>query len=114
MGQPDFEIAEGGLTAAGTESVNGVPCRKYLVDSVYVTTVTFTTPIKQTAKNTVQLQGEIWLADRAAWPAFAVRARLLETLTTEIAGGPSDTNVRYIEQDVTDVNSPDIVITAPE
>ncbi|MHB1357576.1 MAG: hypothetical protein ACYCZF_16525 [Anaerolineae bacterium] len=113
MGQPHINLAKGSLVEAGTETVNDIPCKRYLVDSTYSYKTTFT-EIDATAKVTELQQGEIWVADQAGWPAFLVRARLLQTTTTEIEEGQSSTDITWNEQDVTSVNSTDIEIVAPE
>jgi hypothetical protein len=114
MGQPQLKIAEGSLTPAGEETVNGVACKRYAVDSTYTYNVEYQTPLKGSATVTELIQGDIWVADQGGWPPFVVRSQVLETTTTQVKDGPSSTDIQYIEGDVTDVNSPDIVIEPPQ
>ena len=113
MGQRRLYIAEGSMTPAGEEEVNGVPCKKYTVDSTYSYTTTLPAPLNATGKVTLLDTGEIWVADKSGWTPFVVRAQLTEVSTTE-AGSASNTTTIFIEQDVTDVNSPDITIQPPQ
>jgi hypothetical protein len=110
MGQSEVKIAEGGLTLAGEETVNGVACKRYTVDSAYSYGVKMPEPINMSTI-TEDTQGEIWVANDGG---FVVRARLLQTTTTKVEGGPSSSEAVYIEEDVTDVNSSDIVIEPPK
>ena len=87
MGQPAVKIAEGSLTPAGQESVNGVACKRYTVDSTYAYTVKYQAPISASATITEGTQGEIWVADQGGWSPFVVRAQLLQTTTTQMRGG---------------------------
>ncbi len=112
MGQSGLHIAKGSLTPAGEEDVNGVKCIKYTVDSTYSYTATFTVPIKASGHVTYQDQGEIWIADQAPSPSFVVRAQLTEVATTQV-GTNSKTETTYIEEEVTDINTP-ITIQPPE
>lgn len=114
QGQPQLKIAQDSLTLVGPETVNDIPCRHYTVDSTYPYTVKYQAPLSGSAKVTVVLQGDLWVADQDGWPPFVVRAELLETTTTQVSGGPSSTASEYVEQNVTDVNSPDIVVEPPE
>ncbi|GEM_PF-2595271 len=113
MSQMTFNFVEGSLTLVGEETVNGVPCKHYTVDSTYPYTTTFTGQINASAKVTEHYVGDIWVADKAGWQAFIVKAILTKTTTTEGSGfvGQED---EYIEMDVNDINSPDIVINPPE
>jgi hypothetical protein len=103
MGGHSLHIAQGSLTEAGSDTVNGVRCRRYTVDSQMSETVTMTVPVEATAVNTYVTQGELWVADEAGLPSFVVRARVTEAVTTEV-GEASSTVTEYMEQDVTDVN----------
>ncbi len=114
MGQSEVKIAEGSLTPAGEETVNGVTCKRYTVDSTYTYSVEYQAPLSAKATLTEGTQGEIWVADQEGWSPFVVRAQLLQTTTTELEGGPSGTEIVYIEEDVTDINSSDIVIEPPQ
>lgn len=114
MGQPEINLAKGSLTEAGSETIDGVVCKHYTVDSMYIFKVTYTEPINASAEITEMQQGDIWVADQAGMPAFLMRSRLLETSTTVVEEGESSTTVLWKMQDVTDVNSPDIVVVAPE
>ncbi len=109
MGQPEVKIVEGSLTSAGKETVNGVACRRYTVDSIYTYNVEYQVPLTAKATITESTQGEIWVADQGGWSPFVVRAQLLQTTTTQVEGGPSGTETVYIEEDVTDINSSGIV-----
>jgi len=53
------------------------------------------------------------VADKAGWQPFIVQARLAKTTKT-VATGAIGQEDEYIEMDVTDINSPDIVINPPE
>jgi len=114
MGQPEIRIAEGSLTAAGQETVNGVDCKRYTVDSTFAYSVTLQQPARASATITEVTQGELWVAGQGGWPHFVVRAQLMQATTTEIAGGASSTETVYIEEDVTDIDSSDIVIEPPQ
>jgi hypothetical protein len=113
MGQMTFNFVEGSLTLVGEETVNGVPCKHYGVDSTYPYTTTFTGMTSGSAKITEQSVGDIWVADKAGWQAFIVKAILTKTTRTEGSGFIGE-EAEYIEMDVTDINSPDIVINPPE
>jgi hypothetical protein len=113
MGQPAITIAEGSLTPAGEDAVNGVACKRYTVDSSYSYTVTYQAPLKGSATITEATQGEAWVADQEGWPPFVVRAQLSQTTTTQVEGGSSSTETVYVEEDVTDINGSDIVIEPP-
>ncbi len=112
LGQSSLEIAKDSLTRAGEETVNGVRCKHYLVDSTYTYTVEMTTPIQATSKVTILVQGEIWVADKAGWSPFVVRAWVTQMSTTEVSGH-SSTDTVYVEQEVTDINEP-ITIEPPQ
>lgn len=112
-GQRQLHIAEGSMTPAGEETVNGVACKKYTVDSTYFYTTTLPAPLNATAKVTLQDSGEIWVANQSGWTPFVVRAQLTEVSTTETPGGSNSVTI-YIEQDVADINSPDITIQPPQ
>jgi hypothetical protein len=114
MGQSQLKIAEGSLTPAGRETVNGVACKRYTVDSTYTYNVEFQAPLTGSATNTELIQGDIWVADQGGWPPFVVRAEVLQTSTTQVEGGASSAETEYIESNVTDINSSDIVIEPPQ
>jgi hypothetical protein len=114
MGQPSLKIAEGSLTPAGQETVNGVACTRYAVDSTYSYNVEYQAPLKGNATVTDLIQGDIWVADQGGWPPFVVRSQVLQTSTTQVEGGASSTDIEYIEGNVTDINSSDIVIEPPQ
>ena len=113
MGQPEVKIVEGSLTLAGEETVNGVTCKRYTVDSTYTYNVEYQA-LSAKATITEGTQGEIWVADQEGWSPFVVRAQLLQTTTTQLEGGPSVAETVYIEEDVTDINSSDIVVEPPQ
>jgi hypothetical protein len=113
MSQMTFNFVEGSLTLVGEEIINGVPCKHYTVDSTYTYTTTFTEQITASATITEHYVGDIWVADKAGWQAFIVQARLAKTTKT-VATGAIGQEDEYIEMDVTDINSPDIVINPPE
>ena len=45
MGQSELKIAEGSLTSTGQETVNGVACKRYAVDSTYIYSVKYQVPL---------------------------------------------------------------------
>jgi hypothetical protein len=114
MGQPAIKIAEGSLTPAGEESVNGVACKRYNVDSTYGYTVKYEAPLSGSATITEGAQGDIWVADQGGWAPFVVRAQLLQTTTTKVDGGGSSAETVYVDQNVSDVNASDIVVEPPK
>ncbi len=114
MGQPSVKIAEGGLTPAGQDTVNGVTCKRYNVDSTYAYTVKYQAPLTGSATITEGTKGDIWVADQGGWSPFVVRAQLLQTTTTQVAGGGSSAETVYLEQNVADLNASDIVIEPPQ
>ena len=59
-------------------------------------------------------KGVIWVADEGGLSPFVVRAQVLQTTTTQVEAGGSSTETLHIEENVTDVNSSDIVIEPPQ
>lgn len=108
-GQRQLYIAKGSMTPAGQEEANGIPCKKYTVDSNYSYSATL--PVAH--KVTLHYTGEIWVANKSGWPTFLVSARLLEESTTDMQGQSMPETV-FLEQDVTAVNPPDILIKPPQ
>jgi len=113
LGQPHLNIAKGSMTLSGDETINGIHCKKYVVNSVYSYTATMPAPLNATSTITFRDQGEIWVADKSGWPTFVVRSRLTEVTTTEVSGN-SNSEILFMEQDVTDINSSDIKIEPPK
>ena len=114
MGQSEVKIAKGSLTLVGQETVNGVGCKRYSVDSTYTYSVTYQAPMKGSATVTEGTKGVIWAADEGGFSPFVVRAQVLQTTTTKVEAGGSSTKTVHIEENVTDINSSDIVIAPPE
>ena len=114
MGQSELKIAEGSLTSTGQETVNGVECKRYAVDSTYIYSVKYQAPLDVSATVTEGTQGVIWVADEGGLSPFVVRAQVLQTTTTQVEAGGSSTETLHIEENVTDINSSDIVIEPPQ
>jgi formylglycine-generating enzyme required for sulfatase activity len=107
-----------GWTSTGTETVNGVRCKRYTADEK--TQVSFAIPEEG---GTVQLQveGDTWVADEPGLPPVTIRQRVqieggffpLAALVPG-AGAPSseDSAVMNMEYDVTDINA-SITINPP-
>ena len=111
-GQPRLNIAKGSLTRSGEESINGVACIKYTIDSTVPVSVTMTTPFTTTAVTTYHDQGTIWVANQDGMPAFIVRAELSEKASMFFEGNLTQQTF-FIEQYVIDINSTDIKIEPP-
>lgn len=110
QGVPSFNIAKGSLTAAGDDTLNGVRCKRYKVNSTYPYSVTL---MNMTSQNTEKFEGELCLADVKGWPHFIVMAKMQKSTTTALQGSQGVTQTNYVEVQVTDCNQP-IKIEAPK
>ena len=115
----DVEIAPGqmlpleiksAMKPAGEETVNGIHCRRYTIDTDF--DYTHDLPGVGEVNYTGHATGEMWVADQAGLPAIAVRVRMSQTLT-EKQGDSVETSNPYWEQDITDINAA-IAIEPPE
>ena len=115
----DVEIAPGQIfpmeiksemRPAGEETVNGVHCRKYTIDSDFE--YTHELPTIGEVQYSGHSSGEMWVADQSDLPAIAIRVQMSQTMTEKSADG-EETTSPYWEQDITAINEP-ITIEPPE
>ena len=109
-GQMPIPLMEGGLTHVGTESVNGVACRKYAVETLY--SYEMEVPMVGQIATTITATGFIWVADVGDLPSIILKVDIEEKDTTSI-DGQETTMQRHIAHQVTAFNIP-ITIVPPE
>ena len=109
-GQVPVSLVEGGLTPDGKETINGVSCARYKVETNYRYEMDM--PMLGQIDTTVQATGTIWVADQRGLPRIIMQADVYETETTVSPAGETTSTVR-IEHQVTEINEP-IAIEPPE
>lgn len=109
LGEEDVEQ----LTPAGEETVNGIHCKHYTTGGDTSVVV----PDQEGGTVSMNVEGEVWIADQPGLPSIAVRwrSRMEGGFFPMPLGGASsgETAVIYLEYDVTDINMP-ITIEPPE
>jgi len=94
----------------GEETVNGVHCRRYAVD----TDLDYSHDLPGVGKTdyTGHATGVIWVADQSSIPPVIIRAQMDQDLTTTRPGYEQTTHP-YWEHDLTHINEP-VTIAPPE
>lgn len=108
-GLPDqimLPLVEGGLTPAGSETVNGISCLKYAVNTYYEYAFD-----QIAGEDRVQATGFVWVADQADLPAMIIQADI-EQIETNVLAGQETVTTTQIEYRATDINAP-IAIEPP-
>jgi hypothetical protein len=108
------------LQFAGEETLNGILCKRYLVDEYMTSGMDF---LSQRIKMTTHAQGDLWIADQSDLPAVAISLRLHMQTKGLYSMLPSANKFQSemleqsaliydVEYDVTDINAP-ITINPP-
>jgi hypothetical protein len=116
---PDSFLPQQDITVkqVGTETVNGVPCKKYTYTGKV--TIDLSEPGKPANKVTWEMTGEMWVADRIGLPPVAVKqtAQWKGSLFAGLLGTPTpgaaSEVISYMETELSDLNAA-ITIKAPE
>jgi hypothetical protein len=116
---PDSFLPQQDITVkqVGTETVNGVPCKKYTYTGKV--TIDLSEPGKPANKVTWEMTGEMWVADRIGLPPVAVKqtAQWKGSLLAGLLGAPTpgaaSEVISYMEMELSDLNVA-ISIKAPE
>jgi hypothetical protein len=108
LGEEDVEQ----LTPAGEETVNGIHCKHYTTGGDTSVVV----PDQEGGTVSMNVEGEVWIADQPGLPSIAVRWRSRMEggfFPMPLGGASGEASVVYMEYDVTDINMP-IIIEPPE
>ena len=98
---------QGDMTLVGEETVNGVHCKHYTVDTEF--SIELPSPSGGVQTVTGHVKGDIWQADQSGLPSIVIRSQT-ETEMTLFGDTPM---IVSEERDVYDINSSAVTIQAP-
>ncbi len=100
-----LSLVEGSYSAVGKETIEGVACQHYTVDSTYPYKVTIQQPVVMSAEVTIRTQGDLWIADQSGWDPILMKAEVIEVTTTTTSAGTVE-ETEHVDMRVYDVGEP--------
>ena len=110
---------ESAMKPAGEDTVNGVRCQRYTVDTEFSMAFPIPEDVPEEARQLMptemagHVKGEICVADQQGVPPVIVRSQTTQEITVKYASRDDETMVYEEERDLYDINEP-ITIEPPE